>query len=388
MKKWLIGLSILCVVPTIDLEAQVYNKKFDKRFSEEIHSAEHYQNHIQKLQKRLYTDYHNFLTELNFSQAYNRIELMRQDRIERLEEIRYDLNHKIDYDQQFNDAKNEITKDFNILIDHYLSLYQREIKTNVQIFSNKLDSLPEYKEYLKTLTAQVNKATTSRSVFETNFDEFQENYNIAIENKEELEEYSPLERKLFVLSDKIDKIESLTLYVTKINKDLTLLETIDFDFREAVKNMDAVGMENTIKYQRNHSNEVYSRINNLGKYNDTENELKSNALRVAKNYQSNSTKIYASILKFSQDNKRVLIQERKNKEEYEAVIKDKGSFKNKADYKAYVANPPSQKFTQKYESLVVKYREKTANSLNEYNISLNELISKYINNYNPINENF
>jgi len=388
MKKWLIGLSILCVVPTIDLEAQVYNKKFDKRFSEEIHSAEHYQKHIQKLQKRLYSDYNSFLNELNFSKAYNRIELMRQNRIKKLEAIRFDLNNKIDYDQQFNDAKNEITKDFNILIDHYLSLYQSEVKTNIQIFKNQLDSLSEYKEYLKMLTSQVAKSSQSRITFETHFEEFQENYNIEVENKEELEEYSPLEIEIFVLSDRIDKFESVTLYINKINKDLTLLETIDIDFREAVKNMDSLGMANIIKYQRNHSNEVYSRINSLGKFNDTENELKSNALRVAKNYLSNSTKIYVSILKFSQDNKKVLIQERKNKEEYEAVIKDKGSFKNKADYKAYVANPPSQKFTLKFENLVVKYREKTKNSLTEYDMSLGELVAKYISFYNPINENF
>jgi len=126
----------------------------------------------------------------------------------------------------------------------------------------------------------------------------------------------------------------------------------------------------------------------MGKFNDKENELKNNALRVVKNYMSNSQKIYLSILKFSQDNKKVLIQERKNIEEYTSVIKDKSNFDNRQDRKAYIENIPSQKYTEKYNNLIQKYREKTENTIDAFDVSYKELVDTYILKYNPINQNF
>ena len=388
MKKWIIYLGFLCTCSAFYAEAQVYNQKFDKRFSNEIKSAEAYQKHIQKLQDRLYSDYHKFLTELSFSEAYSRIELLRQDRLNRLKEIRLDLNAKIDYDQQFNDAEHEITKDFNILIDRYEMIYNDELKQSVKLHSNVVDSLHEYKAYLKVLESHVAHAEESRSTFETNFEKFERSYDLDVEDKGNLEHYSAKQRRLYTLRERVSKLESLTLYYTRIYKKLVTLETIDADFRAAANDLDDEGMVNTIRYQKNHSNEIFGQIQKMEKYNETENELKNNALRVVKNQMSNSQKIYVSILKFSRDNRKVLIQERKNIEEYNAVKKDKSNFKDRQDRKAYIANVPSQKYSEKYDNLIEKYREKTLNTLDAFNNSYQELVTEYISKYNPINQNF
>lgn len=388
MKKWIICLGFLCTCSAFYAEAQVYNQKFDKRFSNEIKSAEDYQKHIQKLQIRLYGDYHKFLTELNLSKAYSRIELLRQERLDRLNEIRLDLNAKIDYDQQFNDAEHEVTKAFNILIDRYKMIYNDELKQSVTLNANVVDSLHEYKSYLKVLESHVKNAVESREIFEGNFENMERSYDLDIENKDDLEAYSAKQRKIYTLTERVSKHEALALYYTTISKHLITLETIDEDFRAAAEDIDSVGMANTIRYQKNHSNEIFGLIQNMGKFNDKENELKNNALRVVKNYMSNSQKIYLSILKFSQDNKKVLIQERKNIEEYTSVIKDKSNFDNRQDRKAYIENIPSQKYTEKYNNLIQKYREKTENTIDAFDVSYKELVDTYILKYNPINQNF
>lgn len=388
MKKWIIYLGFLSTCSAFYAEAQVYNQKFDKRFSNEIKSAEDYQKHIQKLQTRLYSDYQKFLTELNFSEAYSRIELLRQDRLNRLNEIRLDLNAKIDYDQQFNDAEHEITKDFNILIDRYEMIYKNELKQSVELNSNGLDSLHEVKQFLNVLESHVETAVSARNRFENNFEKFETAYDIQIENTANIETYSPKQRKIYELQETVSKQEALGLYFTKLYKDILILETIDADFRKASLDMDIPEMENTIRYQKNHSKEIFTRISLMEKFNGSENELKNNALRSVKNYMSNSQKIYVSILKFTVDNKKVLIQERKNIDEYESTIEDKSNFKDRKDMMAYINNPPSKKFTEKYFSLIKKYREKTENTLNEFNISYEELVKEYVKKYNPINQNF
>lgn len=388
MKKWIIYLGFLSTCSAFYAEAQVYNQKFDKRFSNEIESAEDYQKHIQKLQTRLYSDYHKFLTELDFSRAYSRIELLRQDRLKRLNEIRLDLNAKVDYDQQFNDAKHEVTKDFNILIDHYEMIYKDELKQAVSLNSHVVDSLHEYKAYLKVLESQVEKAVSARENFEKNFEDLERTYDIEIEDKGDIEAYSSRERKIYTLKEKISKHEALALYYTRIYKRIITLETIDTDFRAAADSLDSLGMANTIRYQKNHSREIFGEIQRMDKFNETENELKNNALRVVKNQMSNSQKIYISILKFSQDNKKVLIQERKNQAEYDRVKDDKSNFEDKDERKKYIDNPPSQKYTEKYENLIKKYREKTESTLSEFDASYKELVDAYITKYNPINQNF
>lgn len=388
MKKWIIYLGFLSTCSAFYAEAQVYNQKFDKRFSNEIKSAEDYQKHIQKLQTRLYSDYQKFLTELNFSEAYSRIELLRQDRLNRLKEIRLDLNAKIDYDQQFNDAEHEVTKDFNILIDRYEMIYKNELKQSVELNTNGLDSLHEVKQFLNVLESQVETAVSARNRFENNFEKFETAYDIQIENTDNIETYSSKQRKIYELKETVSKQESLALYFTKLYKDILILETIDADFRKASLDMDIPEMENTIRYQKNHSKEIFTRISLMEKFNGSENELKNNALRSVKNYMSNSQKIYISILKFTVDNKKVLIQERKNIDEYESTIEDKSNFTDRKDMKAYIENPPSVKYTEKYFSLIKKYREKTENTLNEFNISYEELVKEYITKYNPINQNF
>lgn len=388
MKKWIVYLGFLCTCSAFHAEAQVYNQKFDKRFTNEINSAEDYQKHIQKLQTRLYRDYHKFLTELNFSEAYSRIELLRQDRLNRLKEIRLDLNAKIDYDQQFNDAKHTITRDFNILIDRYEMMYQDELKQSVQLNSNVVDSLHEVKAFLTILESHVEKAAAARQAFETSFEDFERSYDLDVEDKGNIESYSSKQRKLYQLAERVSKHEALGLYYMRIYRGIITLETIDADFRAAAQDLDSLGMANTTRYQRNHSNEIFGQIQKMDKFNDTENELKNNALRVVKNQISNSQKIYVSILKFAVDNRRVLIQERKNIEEYNTVKKDKSNFEDKIDRKAYIANKPSQKYTEKYDNLIEKYREKTLSTLDAFNTSYEELVETYISKYNPINQNF
>jgi len=388
MKKWIVYLGFLCTCSAFNADAQVYNQKFDKRFTNEINSPEDYQKHIQKLQTRLYRDYHKFLTELNFSEAYSRIELLRQDRINRLDEIRLDLNAKIDYDQQFNDAKHTITRDFNILIDRYEMMYKDELKQSLELNANVVDSLHEVKAFLKVLESHVEKAVKARESFESNFEGFERSYDLDIENTDDIEAYSPKQRKLYELTERVSKHESLGLYYMRIYKRIITLETIDADFRAAANDLDSAGMANTAKYQRNHSWEIFNDIQNMGKFNNSENELKNNALRVVKNQMSNSQKIYLSILKFAEDNRSVLIQERKNIEEYNSVRKDKSNFENRLERKAYIENKPSQKYTEKYDNLIAKYREKTLSTLDVFNTSYKELVTNYITKYNPINENF
>ncbi len=388
MKKWIVYLGFLCTCSAFTAEAQVYNQKFDKRFSNEIKSAEHYQTHIQKLQSRLYEDYSSFLTELNFSEAFSRIELLRQDRIKRLNEIRLDLNAKIDYDQQFNDAKHTITKDFNVLIDHYEKLYDNELKRSVELNTNSIDSLHEIKTYLNVLESHVQKAVTARETFQNNFENFETSYDLEVVDKGNIENYSSKQRKLYELGERVSKHESLALYATKIYKDLLIMETIDADFRNSAFDLNEEEMQNAIRYQKNHSTEIFQRISMMEKYNGTENEFKNNALRSVKNYMSNSQKIYISILKFCVDNRTVLVQERKNIDEYEQTLSDKANFKDKHEMRAYALNPPPNKYTLKYFSLIKKYREKTENTLNAVNASYNELVRIYITKYNPINQNF
>ncbi|MGB0427958.1 MAG: hypothetical protein ACPGEC_03415 [Flavobacteriales bacterium] len=368
--------------------AQVYNQHFDKRFSSEVKSAEAYQNHIHNIQIQVYKDYMHFLSALTFSKAYDRIELLRQEGILALEKAKEQLYRKEDYDQKFNDRKHTIHRELSVLIDQLGFLYKEDLRLELIMQKNTIDDLDEYKALLLLIERQVVASKACRARFEAAFSSFEQDYDLAPENKNEIESYSPDQQTRYGLDQKINHIERLTLYFLRLYKEVKILETIDSDFRQAAYSFDNKQMLETTRFQMNHSNRIFQEFTAYPKYNNSENELKNNVLRLVKNYQSISQKTYRAIQGFYIQNARVLQQERANKLEYERTKNDKSNFKNKAEHLAYVANTPSQKYTEKYTILLSKYREKIDENLQDIQVSYNELIDQYIKNYKPIEQNF
>ncbi len=136
MRKCIISLLFSTIFLTLSsqshLKAQVYNQNMDKRFDPNFKSEQAYYKYVHKFSGKLYSDYFHLLEQMIKSKVPKEMELLRIDKLRSLKELRHDINNRSDYDAKF-----QIKRSMNIMIDKYEDIYQNEINNIIQVYMNK-----------------------------------------------------------------------------------------------------------------------------------------------------------------------------------------------------------------------------------------------------------
>lgn len=405
------------------LTAQVYNQKTDKRFDSAFKTEQAYYKFITQKSTDLYADYHSILKQLVQSKVPHQMELLRKDKLKALEDLRYTINSKKDYDPKF-----PLKKTFNILIDRYEDVYQNELKDIIGLyfikeqasieaekkallekglisekvktkkkdifktdlrdlateFDLRIDTLPIAKEYVIQLKNLQTKASHARNEFEEIYSAFEQEYSLAPEVEDDFETYTKLQVKHYQTLKRLELFEKVNVYIVDIFTSVHKLESIDKDFRLAVRDYDITDMRLRRKYMNHHAQNEYNKLKTTEKFEGKEGDFRSASTRLIKYYQSSGKNTYPKVIDFIQKNEKALIQEKANKEEFDLKSKDPSMHKSKEEYKEYLNFPPPQKYTDKLELLIKKYRERVQDSTDDFILTLEELRVMFTKDFDPL----
>lgn len=361
------------------ISQNVLNNNFDTRFKNTYKSEEQYIKTIQKFELKIYKDYYTVLKKMDKSALKEEfIKNQLKHNLKNIKTFREQLNRKIEFNDKYN-----LHYHLNVLFDRFELLYTEELKEEIEIYFVKNLDLWDIKKRYSYLVSRRVKAQKAREVFNTQFTKYQKEEQLYKDPTSKTERFTKTENDLLDLEDKITMFENAYIYAFDLSKRMIKLITLDKEFKHYANGFDVVNMKKRQKFLLHHAKKEFNEISKLNKFNNTDNELRSNALRLSKYFINVAQKSQFGIIQYVEGNKKQLVQEYKNNEEYKSCSKDYSIFKNKQEHKAYIENKPSNKMLLKYDGLIQKYTDKLNKNIYTFDSSLQTMIVKYITKYKP-----